>query len=57
MECQDCNKKEADSIIFDGKKKQFFLVCGDCIKEDDFICPDDLIKNWSRQYEGDTDGC
>jgi len=35
MDCQDCNKKEAVSLIFDTKKSQFFWVCEDCIKEED----------------------
>ena len=37
-ECQDCNKQEAEFIIYDYKKNSWFLVCHNCIKEEDLIC-------------------
>ena len=46
MECQDCGKYEADVLIFSGEKKDFFLICKDCITDDDYICPDGLIRRW-----------
>jgi len=42
--CQDCDKKEATSLIFDLDKLDFFIVCDDCIEDDDRVCPYTLIK-------------
>lgn len=44
MECQDCNKKVADTLIYCIEKSMFFVVCRDCIKDTDKICPDELLK-------------
>lgn len=46
MECQDCNEGNATSLVFNETKKQFFAVCEDCIKDDDFICEDGLINKF-----------
>jgi len=42
MECQDCAKKEATTIIYDKDKGMWLKVCDDCIKEDDMVCPYNL---------------
>ncbi len=39
MECQDCNKKEAEWIVNEDKTNGWFFVCEDCIKEDDIVVP------------------
>lgn len=42
-ECQDCNKKEATTIIYDKDKGIWIKVCDDCIDSDtDLVCPYDL---------------
>ena len=48
MECQDCGGKEADVLIFSEEKHNFFLVCKDCITDDDYICPDSLLIRWNE---------
>jgi len=37
MICQDCNKKEAEFIIYDLIKNTSFLVCKDCVKDNDLV--------------------
>ena len=49
MECEDCNKKIANKIIFSTDVFRFFAVCEDCIGENDYVCPDGLIKNMVEQ--------
>ena len=56
ISCQDCDEKEATTLIFDLKKIEFFTVCDDCIKEKDIICPENLIKKlmeekWKRKIK------
>ena len=48
MECQDCGEKEAEVLIFSEEKKDFFLVCNDCITDNDYICPDGLLMRWKE---------
>jgi hypothetical protein len=43
-ECNDCNKDRDLVIIFDDQKKEFFVVCADCISSEDWICPDGLAQ-------------
>ena len=42
--CQDsCEGNEATNIVYDKHKGDWFLVCDDCLEEDDLIC------KWSPQ--------
>jgi len=44
MECQDCNKSIATKVIFSMKDLMFFAVCGECVTEEDHICPKEIIE-------------
>ena len=35
--CQDCNKKPATVIVLEQKTNRSFLICDDCISEDDIL--------------------
>ena len=36
IECQDCSEKIGDTLIFSDYKKDFFIVCRDCIEKEDY---------------------
>ena len=35
VECEDCNEKEAEYLVYDTDKAMFFFVCPDCLTDDD----------------------
>lgn len=43
--CQDCNKNDAEVIIYDKDKGRSFLVCYDCVNKDKDIVMDHTIKD------------
>ena len=49
MLCQDCGKKEADTIVFNDENKEFFCVCRDCIKSEDYILSDNLLNKFREE--------
>ena len=55
MDCQDCGKKQADTVIFSMEHLTHIAVCRDCIgsgEYKDYICPESWI-DWDYLNEED----
>lgn len=57
MECQDCGRKRATTIIFSMEHLLFYAVCDECIGKDDYILGDGLLKKFAEDinYGNKTD--
>jgi protein-arginine kinase activator protein McsA len=49
MICEDCTKRESTTLIYDRIKDGFFAICDKCLKPDDKIIPDRLIKRFLEE--------
>ena len=49
MMCQDCDKREAEEIVFDDEKKNHLALCRECIKEQDHILGSELIRKFQEE--------
>lgn len=42
VECHDCGKKEATSIVYN-KDNGWLKLCDECINSDDVVCPFEVL--------------
>lgn len=49
MDCQDCSKNKATTIIFSTKDLRFYAICNECIEKEDYILGDGLLKEFIKE--------
>ena len=49
--CMDCGQVEAEFIIYDKQKGEWFKLCNDCISSEDMVCPFSIQNIAEKYYE------